>query len=209
MKILFVLPILIFFISCVRPQQKYFINRFKMDATEVTVEDFRECVNAGVCKKEHFSYYSETSKISKNCNYERNGFDNHPMNCVNYYGANQFCTWLGKRLPLRIEWEYAAKGGENYKYAGSDNIKEVAWFGKNQTNSVASLKPNGYGLYDMTGNVWEWTTFTIKCAISKQCVVKGGSFKYFSQEVNIESTTIYMDLAQKSDSVGFRCMKME
>lgn len=65
----------------------------------------------------------------------------------------------GYRLPTVDEWKFAAKGGEHYKFAGSDDLNEVAWWGKNSFvtyHPVAGKKPNGYGLYDMVGNVWEW-----------------------------------------------------
>ncbi len=65
----------------------------------------------------------------------------------------------GYRLPDEAEWEYAAKGGENFIYSGSDDMNEVAWCYENsnrKTHPVALKKPNAYGLYDMTGNVCEW-----------------------------------------------------
>ena len=66
----------------------------------------------------------------------------------------------GYRLPTVEEWEYAFKGGENYRYSGSDNSDEVGWLSgwnsDHKTHPIAQKKPNGYGLYDMTGNVEEW-----------------------------------------------------
>ena len=65
----------------------------------------------------------------------------------------------GFRLPTVEEWEYASKGGQNYEYSGSDNLDEVGWYERNSndmTHKVARKKPNGYGLYDMSGNVREW-----------------------------------------------------
>jgi formylglycine-generating enzyme len=111
-----------------------------------------------------------------------NGRDRHPVVQVAYEDAETYAAWAGKSLPTEAEWEYAARGGlDGARFAWGDeevpngarmantwqgdfpwhNSKEDGFEG---TSPVKSFAPNGHGLYDMCGNVWEWTTdfFTMR-----------------------------------------------
>ncbi|MBO4704285.1 MAG: formylglycine-generating enzyme family protein [Spirochaetaceae bacterium] len=104
----------------------------------------------------------------------------------------------GYRLPTSEEWKYAAKGGQNFKCSGSDNVDEVAWHNDNsrgKTHPVAQKKPNGYGLYDMNGNVMEcvWDSF----------YALGGYYSQIPKSIGIDSSTHHYKYDRFFDR-GFR-----
>ena len=140
------------------------IAPFFLDKYEVTNEQFQKFVQETDYKAEgDWQTYATTERML------------HPVVCVTWNDATAFAAWAGKRLPTEVEWEYAAKGGKNLKWFSwgekPDNKKaqwrhqgESFWdglmrlvFGRDiNTVPVGSFVPNGYGLYDMIGNVREW-----------------------------------------------------
>jgi formylglycine-generating enzyme required for sulfatase activity len=144
---------------CASPRHEINLSAFLLDATEVTVEQYQECVDKGACKN---------PKGIQSCNWVHPDRTNHPMNCIDWLYANHYCTWRGKRLPSESEWEYAARGGHNeWRFPWGNDRPDCSraimrddsgkGCGQNSTWPVRSRPPNGYGLYDMAGNVMEWT----------------------------------------------------
>ena len=129
-------------------------------------------------------------------------------------------TANGYRLPTEAEWEWAARGGENHTYAGSDTIDEVAWYTSNTsdtgTRDVRTKKENGYGLYDMSGNVFEWcwdwmgdisnsTPATGSASGSNRCK-RGGSWYYFASNAQV-ANRYYTDPSYRNYLIGFRLVR--
>jgi formylglycine-generating enzyme required for sulfatase activity len=170
---------------------------YQMSRTEVTVAQYGACVRAGRCSK---------PRSKKGCTWSVSGTERHPVNCVKWKQAKTFAKWAGGRLPSEEEWEYAAKGGEEHEYSGSSSVDEVAWYSKNAgggTQAVGRKKANGYGLYDMSGNVWEWTATPGAFDKYSGRILRGGSWDFdaaFARVVGRDSD----DPRRLYNDVGFR-----
>jgi formylglycine-generating enzyme len=89
------------------------------------------------------------------------GLDDHPVGHIAYRDSEAYAQWAGKELPTEAEWEFAARGGGKQMantWQGEFPRENLALDGYERTSPVGSFPPNGYGLYDMIGNVWEWTS---------------------------------------------------
>lgn len=132
-----------------RPVHEVTLSNFYIGKHEVTVAEYRQ-------------YCRQTSTEMPK---EPDGGweDDKPIVNVNWYEAMDYCKWMGGRLPTEAEWEYAARGGHKmdqaHKFSGSDEHQTVAWTRANslgKLRKVMQLEPNVLGLYDMSGNAWEW-----------------------------------------------------
>jgi len=106
------------------------------------------------------------------------------------------------RLPTEKEWEYAARGG-GYKFSGSSDIEEVAWYESNsngRTHKVGGKKANGKGIYDLTGNVWEWCSDLYG---EKYRIARGGCYKAPARNSHNAFRSYYVP-STRSETLGFR-----
>ena len=198
-----------------KPSHEVIIDDFYIKKTEVTFKEY--------------DFYCEEMTIPKPPDMGW-GRGNKPVIMINYFEAKSFCEWLsnktGKiiRLPTEAEYEYASKGANHksqYIYSGSDNISDVACFYKNsdfKTCTVATKKPNQIGIYDMSGNVWEWCEdkydkdyykYSPKHnpkgpKFGEDIVVRGGSWGEFAYYCSVTYRGRHINPKHRYNDIGFR-----
>ena len=145
------------------------LEAFYIDETEVTNAHYSRCVAAGVCRAPVACSWGEPT-------YTDAAKADHPVVCVTWQDASDYCAWTGARLPTEAEWEYAARGPESWRYPWGDvldgqrlnacdvacpheDMREVSVDDGHPKTSPVGVFPEGAswcGALDMAGNVWEW-----------------------------------------------------
>lgn len=150
--------------------------------------------------------------------------DDNPIVNVNWFEAKEFCEYYGGRLPYDYEWNFVANSGSheiNTSYSGGKRIDDLGWYSANsrgRTRSVGMKKSNDFGIYDMSGNVWEWCEnfekkenhkeFLYESANQIKRLLVGGSWSdsKFSSKINFKK---YVDpFLSKGDNIGIRFVKI-
>ncbi len=135
------------------PKHEVAVAAFYMDRLEVSVDAYAACVKASVCQP------MRTNNPFCNSHFPGNG--KHAVNCVDWNDANAYCGWQKKRLPTEEEWEYAARGGSEqrlYSWGTDEPTPQRSCYMHSGTCEVGIFPAGAFGLHDMTGNVWEWTS---------------------------------------------------
>ena len=192
-----------------QPVHEVFLSPFYIDTHEVTVQQYT-------------AFLEKTGY--KQPAYWQPEFDrpDDPVVGVTWHDALAYAIWADKRLPTEAEWEYAARGGalNNFYPWGDIPDKRSANYLSMGIAPVKSYLPNGFGLYDMIGNVWEWCADWYSAnyyqsspknnpkgpVIGTHKVLRGGT--WYSNEEQIRITNRYFALPDsKSFHNGFRCVK--
>ena len=130
--------------------------------------------------------------------------DQLPVETVTWNDAANYCAAIGGRLPTEVEWEYAARGRAGIT-ASRYGSEDVAWHSGNsgqETHPVAMKQANGFGLYDMLGNVWEWVADNYPGSSDK--ILRGGSYFYDARSSRASSSFKAAPEDARSGR-GFRC----
>ncbi|MDH4146201.1 MAG: Hsp70 family protein, partial [Acidimicrobiia bacterium] len=172
------------------------VEAFVIDETEVTNDDYYQfVVNTGAEPPASWSRAGQPPA----------GEEAHPVRGVNFEWASAYCASLSKRLPTEIEWEVAARGGQQVAYPWGDDLRAVE-LPPNGTYPAGSIPGNksAFGVFDTVGNVWEWVGDTYdKRVPDGQRVLRGGENGFLRKTV----TRLPVDPARSSalERSGFRC----
>ena len=130
------------------------VTSFMISKSEVTVAQYRACVEDGRC---------DVPRTGSTCNWEVDGRDDHPINCVSWDQAKRYAEWIGARLPTEAEWEYAARSGgldREYPWGNTEptcDLAVIVGCGSGTQPVCSRTAGNSeQGLCDLAGNVWEW-----------------------------------------------------
>lgn len=204
---------------------------FEIDVTEVTVAQYRACVEAGACSAQGLDLPSsgtaDQPELAWTCNWGKPDRDRHPINCVSWQGAADYCKWAKKRLPTATEWERAARGTDGRRYPwGNEAVKpspqanlsdntllESApgrWGLKEFDDGFVSTAPVGsfpagdspVGAKDMAGNVWEFVTD----GNETRHEMRGGAWSYYPIALRV-SDKAYAENGRRNGDTGFRCVR--
>lgn len=187
-----------------RPQHEVAVARYYLDRTEVTTGAYKKCIADGKCKTTHTTNF---------CNEPHTDRDNHPINCVDFFMAEAYCSAVGKRLPSEREWEYAARGGaeqRTFSWGEEDPTPARSCYQHGESCPVATFPAGAFGLFDISGNVWEWTsswfaTYPNEVATGTHKVYRGGSWsRRFPKWLRNAVRNRYLP-TEFSAAVGFRC----
>lgn len=184
------------------------VAAFFLDRTEVMLDAYHSCVSKGACVA------ARTDEPF--CNEKLPDHGQHPVNCVDNNDAESYCRFVGARLPTETEWEYAASGGnEERKYswgAEDPDTKRACYNHPGGSCPVASFAPGAFGLYDMSGNVWEWTSswfgpYPEELKTGTHKVFKGGSWSRWQPHWLLNRKRSRWEPVQHNAWLGFRCAK--
>jgi len=181
-----------------KPIHKVSLSTFEISQYEVTNLQYAAFLNKYGSNKilmgnykgeEMVDEYSWGVKYNKTTQkwQAQEGYEYSPIVNVTWYGANEYCKFYNFKLPSEAQWEYAARGGKesffnkngnkDFIYSGSNNLDSIAWYSKTSkvtsTFPVGLLKPNQLGIYDMSGNVWEWCADWYDKNYYQECYDKG------------------------------------
>jgi len=205
------------------PVHRVCLEVFSIDLYEVTNGAYLRCVAEGACEAPR-----EASSFTRSFYYDNPLYEAYPVVHVTWEDASGYCSWAGRRLPTEAEWEYAARGGlsgRRYPWgddaAGSNaNYWDSGDAEDNDTTAVGTYPANGYGLYDMAGNVYEWASdlydpdyYSVSPAqdpLGPEAgafrVVRGGSWTSDTRALRVANRVGYHG-EYHSHSVGFRCAR--